>query len=452
METAVDLHSHSMFAGGSGGLSTSTENIEENMKKAHKRFIQADINSTLKGIQVLGSGDIQFTPWLNFFREDFEEEDGLFLFKDGKGDLRYCLQTEIILTAEMLKNKRKSSHTLILFPDFTAIEEFKTLLDKYEVKQDKLARPFVVLANNKAVSEFLYKVKDLHSLIEVIPAHVMTPEGVFGGNNGVNKLETFYGSFSKELQTFETGLSADPEILSIIPELDNKTLLSNSDAHSSQLHRIGREFTTLDIKSLNYKSIIDSLRNQKIAFSLEFPVSEGRFFLTGHRAGRKKPGLHEKEQYCFFSPEHVPEANTCPICKSKLTKGVLQRVFEICKSQGEKRTFQNANVPQKFLHGVPLTEVIATALQIKSPESKTVLKHYQEVVNVFGNEVNLWREHIDKVEDKLPKKINPAIRESILQIKKDNFGFFPPGFDGTYGSLILGQKVDYFGHAVINNT
>ena len=451
MEVSIDLHSHSMFAGGSGGLSTSSLSIQDNMKKAHKRFLEADTNSALKGIQIFGSGDIQFTPWLNFFKKDFEEEKGLFLFKEGKNDLRYCLQTEIIITAEMKKNKRKSVHTVILFPSFSAIESFKNLLTQFEVKQEKLARPFVVLDNNTAVSDFLHRVQEIDSLIEIIPAHVMTPEGVYGGNNGVNELGLFFGSFAEKIQIFETGLSADPEILSIIPELDNKTLLSNSDAHSSQLHRIGREFTVLNMNTKSYENIIDSLRNQKIAYSLEFPVSEGRFFLTGHRGGRKKPGVHTKDQYCFFSPEHVPEGNICPICKSKLTKGVLQRVFEICKAQGEDRKIDGSRLTQKYLHGVPLTEVIASALNIKSPETKTVLKHYKEVIAVYGNEVNLWRESNQNVIENLPQKLPEEIKSSIIAVKEDKFSFFPLGFDGAYGSLVLGEKQDYFGHVVIKN-
>ena len=441
-----------MFAGGSGGLSTSSSTIQETMKKAHARFIQADYNSSLKGIQVFGTGDIQFTPWLNFFKKDFEEENGLFSFKEGKSDLKYCLQTELILTAEMKKNKRKSVHILVLFPDYNSIEEFKQLLDKFDVKQEKLARPFVVLQNKEAVSDFLFKVQDINSLIEVIPAHIMTPEGIYGGNNGVNRLDEFFSSFSKEsIHVFETGLSADPEILSIIPELDGKTLLSNSDAHSSQLHRIGREFTVLKMNKLSYTEIINSLRNRKIAYSLEFPVSEGRFFLTGHRAGRKKPGEHSKDQYCFFSPEHVPEGNICPICHSKLTKGVLQRVFEICKFQGEARNLDRGKVDQKYLHGVPLTEVIALALKIKSPESKQVLKYYNELIAVFGNEVNLWRQKPEYVAENIPSKIPQEIISSIMSVKEDKFSFFPPGFDGTYGTLVVGQKSDYFGHKVIKN-
>ena len=439
-----------MFAGGSGGLSTSSESLQTNMKKAHKRFLEADTTSSLKGIQILGSGDIQFTPWLNFFKKDFLEEEGLFSFKEAKGDLRYCLQTEVIITAEISKKKRKSVHVVILFPSFASIEEFKVLLDHYEVKQEKLARPFIVLAHNEAVSDFLYKVQEIDSSIEIIPAHIMTPEGVYGGNNGVNRLEIFFGYFSSELKVFETGLSADPEILSIIPELDDNTLLSNSDAHSSQLHRIGREFTVLEMNKLNYRSIIDALRGQKIAYSLEFPVTEGRFFLTGHRAGRKKPGVHTKDQYCFFSPEHVPENNICPICNRNLTKGVFQRVFEISKTQGEDRKLHNNQKKQNFLHGVPLIEVITTALNIKSPDSKTALKHYQQVVSVFENEVKLWRADYQYVKDNMPKSIPTDIKTAILHIKNDNFSFFPLGFDGTYGKLVLGKKQDYFGHAVVN--
>ena len=47
--------------------------------------------------------------------------------------------------------------------------------------------------------------------------------------------------------------------------------------------------------------MINALRNRNISYSLEFPVSEGRFFLTGHRSNRKKPGKgHGKNEYCYF--------------------------------------------------------------------------------------------------------------------------------------------------------
>ena len=55
MEVSIDLHSHSMFAGGSGGLSTATSSIQENMKKPHKRYLEADRNTSLKRLQFFGT-------------------------------------------------------------------------------------------------------------------------------------------------------------------------------------------------------------------------------------------------------------------------------------------------------------------------------------------------------------------------------------------------------------
>ena len=89
-------------------------------------------------------------------------------------------------------------------------------------------------------------------------------------------------------------------------------------------------------------------------------------------------------------------------------------------------------------------------MNIKSAESKTVLKYYKEIIAVFGNEVNLWRETKQKAIENLPKKLPEEIKSSILAIKDDKFSFFPLGFDGTYGSLVLGKKQNYFGHSVIN--
>lgn len=451
MEIAVDLHAHSMFAGGSGALSLKPENFKASLIKAHKRFEIANKNSQLKGIQILGTGDIQFNPWLNFCKEFFiEKESGLFTYKDR--DLHYCLQTEIIITASINKKQRKSAHVVILFPHYEAIDDFKVLLDKYEVKQDKLPRPFLKLDNNNQVSEVLFKIKEIDSLLEIIPAHIMTPEGVYGGNNGVNRLSGFFGDFEKEISIVETGLSADPEILSIIPELDKRTLLSNADAHSSQLHRIGREFTVVNANQFTYKSVIESLRQRKIAFTLEFPVSEGRYFLTGHRSNRKKPGTgHGKNQYCYYSPELIPAKNLCPICNAPLSKGVLQRVFEIGKHQGKERSLagKNHEFNQNYLHGVPLVEVIASALNIKSPDAKSVLKPYFEIVSVFNNEVSLWKEDINKITSNFPKSVSNNILKAIIQVKNDNFCFSPPGFDGQYGSLVLGKSENYFGHSKI---
>ena len=448
MRIAVDLHAHSMFAGGAGGLSLSVGKKEESLKKAHIRFIEADKTSRMKGIRILGTGDIQFAPWLEFVKKSLSEvEEGFFVYKNSS--LRYVLQTEIIVTVPF-NRKRKASHVVILFPNIESVENFRHLLVRFGSKIEKMARPFVTLNSPEQCSEFFFEVKAIDHFIEIFPAHILTPEGVYGGNNGVDKLEWFFGEFVSEIRAVETGLSADPEVLALIPELDNKVLLSNSDAHSAAINRIAREFTVLNMSKFDYKGLINSIRNANIEFTLEFPPSEGRFFFTGHRAGRKKPKPHKNNEYCYFSPDKIPKDNICPICGAQLTKGVLHRAFEICQTWGEKRSFENIRLSQRFIHGVPLVEVIATALRLKSANSKKVLRLYERLLGEFGTEVELWSLSVDNVVSRLENvKIPIPVKNAIELVKKDLFGFEPPGFDGQYGKLVLGKKVPYLGQKKI---
>ena len=457
MLVAVDLHAHSMFAGGAGGISSSPERLKESYQRAHVRFEDANITSAKKGIQVMGSGDIQFKPWFQFF-QDFltETENGLFVYSPKKKSvndedlLHYLLQTEIIVTTRY-QRWRKASHVVILFPHLGVVREFHALLKRLGSKTEKMARPFVTIDTPEEVGNFFYDLINIDDRIEVIPAHILTPEGVFGGNNGVNRLEDFFGEFHKMIRIVETGLSADPEVIGLIPELDNRVLLSNSDAHSSALNRLAREFTVLNVEELSYDGIIQALREKKIEYTLEFPPTEGRFFFTGHRSGRKKPRSHGKSEFCYFSPDKIPEGNICPICGGELTKGVLHRAFEIAEAQGEKRSLEQTVISQRYVHGVPLIEAVAVGLGLKSISSKKVRFVYDRIIDFFGNEVNLWREDPKKVDEMLADLSVPEnVKRVICEIKRDNFTFDPPGFDGQYGRLVVGKKTPYLGMEVIN--
>ncbi len=457
MLVAVDLHAHSMFAGGAGGISSSPARLKESYHRAHLRFEEANITSAKKGIQIMGSGDIQFKPWLDFFQNYLTElEEGLFVYSrgskkiDDENLLHYLLQTEIIVTTKY-QRWRKASHVVILFPHLEVVREFHLLLKKLGSKTEKMARPFVTFGTPEEVSNFFYVLIVINNHVEVIPAHILTPEGVFGGNNGVNRLEDFFGDFHKMIRVIETGLSADPEIIGLIPELDNRVLLSNSDAHSSALNRLAREFTVLNVDELSYGGVIEALREKKIEYTLEFPPTEGRFFFTGHRAGRKKPRAHGKSEFCYFSPDRIPEGNICPICGGELTKGVLHRAFEIAEAQGDKRSLEQAVVSQRYVHGVPLIEAVAVGLGLKSISSKKVRLVYDRIIEFFGSEVNLWREDPLRVDEMLASLPIPEnVKRVICEIKRDNFTFDPPGFDGQYGRLVVGKKTPYLGMEVIN--
>ncbi|MHA2091296.1 MAG: endonuclease Q family protein [Candidatus Kariarchaeaceae archaeon] len=451
MRINFDLHSHSAYAGGAlaGGSG------KEKERRVRKRFIESSMYSPLKGINLIGTGDCQFEPWLTFLQENIEEvAPGIFAYKhnlDLKSDFlghhdyqapQYLLQTEFIFTSPLPNSKRKKkAHVLVLLPDFTRVRELNSLLDTYEVSRKNVARPFIVSESKEQTEEKVHAILDLDPMIEVIPAHVLTPEGVYGGNQRINRMEEFFGTATGRIKAIETGLSADPDILSLIPELDNRTLISNADAHSAALNRLGREFTSIEIGKLSYNSIIDCIRQNKVIHTAEFHPTEGRYFLTGHRGDRKKPGLHDKNQFCCFSPKHVPVDDICPQCEKPLTVGVLQRAYEICQAQGEERKIGHDN-ERDFVTMIPLVEIIGYSLNIRTLSSKKVLQLYAEIMKISKTEVDLWTKKT--VENQLVNsKIPESLIDDIIHIKQGNFCFTPGGFDGTYGILQIGTTLDY---------
>ncbi|MFX0172164.1 MAG: endonuclease Q family protein [Candidatus Hodarchaeota archaeon] len=451
LEIAIDLHAHSIFAGGTQGLKISPEKSALNRKKAISRLNKTNETMPLKGIKLIGTGDCQFETWMDILHETLiEETNGVFYLKDAK-QVGYILQTEIIFTIP-IGRRSKVVHVVFLFPDYTSIETFQGLLDKWEVKHKKMARPFIKCISPNQVSDRIFTILDIDTWIEAIPAHIMTPQGVFGSNIRINHLNEFFGAVASELQVFETGLSADPEFLVLIPELDDRVLISCSDAHSGALHRMGREYTVLSVSKIDYPSIISALRRNQVILTAEFPPEEGRFFLTGHRSGRKAPGIHGISDYCYFSPQHVPVQDICPICSKTLTIGVFQRCVEISRAQGVDRKIGDVEPLKNFVRMVPLIDIIAHVQGIKTKTSKSIIAKYHHITSFIGPERNIWQLSSEEVGNKLEGKIETRLLEAILQVKAGNFTFHPYGFDGVYGTLKIGQKGNYKDVKVINSS
>jgi PHP family Zn ribbon phosphoesterase len=442
MELTVDLHAHSVFAGGVQALKLSPEKATTNKKKALNHLTKTNETMPLKGIDLVGTGDCQFSIWTEILKEVLiEETEGIFCLKNNF-DTHFILQTEIIFTSPVQKNT-KLVHVVFLFPSFSAVNSFRDLLDKWGVKHTKMARPFVKCESHNHVSDRIYQIMEIDPLIEVIPAHIMTPQGVFGSNIRINKLSDFFGPVSEKIHIIETGLSADPQFLGLIPELDELTLVSSSDAHSSALHRMGREFTVLNIQKFDYSSIISSLRNNKVILTAEFPPEEGRFFLTGHRGGRKKPGIHGDLEYCYFSPQHVPRNDQCPICNKQLTIGVFQRCIEISKAQGSERVLTEIIPKQDFVRMVPLIDILSDVMGVKTKTAKSLINEYRKIVSIIGPESKLWQISQGEIEEKLSGTIDESIIKALRLVKDGKFTFYPFGYDGEYGSLKIGQQGNY---------
>ncbi len=442
MDVAVDLHAHSVFAGGTQSLKISSEKQAFNRKKAINHLLKTNETMPLKGIDIIGTGDCQFTIWTEILSEVFVEDKPGIFFLENHYNTRFILQTELIFTLPVQK-RSKITHILFFFPDFVNVLSFRDLLRKWGVKYEKMARPFVKCESKEIVSKRINEILDLHPLIEAVPAHVMTPQGIYGSNVRINFLNEFFGECTDRINVLETGLSADPQFLGLIPELDKKTLISNSDAHSSALHRMGREFTVLELSKITYSNVIQALRKNRVKYTVEFPPEEGRFFLTGHRAGRKKPGLHEADEYCFFSPQHVPTNDICPICNKPLTVGVYQRCVEINKVQGEERRLEDKNRQEIYIRMVPLIDIISNALGVKTKTAKSINDEYRLIHSFIGPETQLWKLPVEKLIEQLTGKINDTVINAIIKVKTGDFTFYPYGYDGEYGVLKLGKRGNF---------
>ena len=425
MHISVDLHSHSGHAGGVGEIRLDA------VASAMRR----------KGIDVFGTGDCLQPAWRRELAIILvEEECGLFRLRDGDDSARFILQTEIIITASVPGRRgRNAPHVVVLFPSFSAADAAAKLLEKWNSKLG-IGRPFLKCASSKEVAERIGAILEIDDAIEIIPAHVMTPQGIYGCEPHLDSMREFFSDAADSLHAVETGLSADPTLLAMIPELDSFALISNSDCHSDASHRLGREFTTLDASERSYRAIISAIRSRRIVRTAEFNPAEGRYFLTGHRGDK----AGHSGVACVFSPEFTPQDKVCPICGKRLTIGVLERALELSRAQGGGREIGSVKSRQEFIHTVPLSEICAYNFGVGNPESKKVLALYEKIVDAFGTEVAFWEADAAEIKRKLYGVVPEKHLANILEVKRGNFTFEPLGFDGLYGKLVIGRTGDWF--------
>ena len=98
---------------------------------------------------------------------------------------------------------------------------------------------------------------------------------------------------------------------------------------------------------------------------------------------------------------------------------------------------------------VPLAEIIAKSIGIRSPNAKSVTKIYEIIVTAISNECNLWTMKFTALKDILYQLVDEKIANAIIVVRKGNFCFDPPGFDGTYGDLTLNKTAGYHGIKII---
>jgi uncharacterized protein (TIGR00375 family) len=393
MEIVVDFHVHSKYS-----RATSKDMDVEHLSSTAK----------IKGINVVGTGDFTHPQWLLELKNNLSEVSAGIYERNG---------THFILTAEVNNiftkaQKSRRVHNILIAPSFKIVAEINKALSEYgDLFAD--GRPILKLDAKK----MLKMLRSISHDIYLIPAHLWTPWfGLLGSATGFDSVEECFEEETENIYAVETGLSSDPAMNWRLSKLDKFALISNSDAHSPK--NLGREANIFDCE-IDYYQIMDIIKkrnNKQFLYTIEFFPQEGKYHYDGHRLCGQ----------CFEPRQTIANNFICPVCKKKITVGVMHRVEELSdREQG----FENKNsVPFKNI--IPLREIIAEVKKV-GPDTKTVQQEYNHIVTQAGSEFEAL---LKKSEKELKTFCNNKVAQGIIRVRNAQVNIHP-GFDGEYGKI-----------------
>lgn len=398
-EIIADLHIHSKYS------RATSINLDLNSLSRYAK---------IKGLNLLGTGDFTHPKWFYELKSNLvEKEKGVYYYQD----FPFIFTTEVSLI--YTKGRGRRVHILILAPSIEIVEQ----INSYFASKGRLdydGRPIF----NITCPELTEDLMKISKNIEIIPAHAWTPWfGIFGSMSGFDSLKEAFEDKEEYIHAIETGLSSDPEMNWKISELNNRTILSFSDAHSFWPWRLGREATIFetDKENINYNEILNAIRTNGIKATIEVDPAYGKYHYDGHRL-------------CNFScsPKQSKELNNiCPICKKQLVIGVENRVNELTDQETYVRVMKKTIKP--YYKILPLHEILS--ITHSSPvNSKKIIPIYDSLIKKLGNEFDILL-HAEKQDI---AKLDPRSADLILQNRIGNIKV-KPGYDGVYGEILLSE-------------
>ena len=288
-----------------------------------------------KGISVVGIIDCA-SPYViedikNFLAtgEAYEIADGGIIYKD-----KVCiiLGSEIETSEINDEGKTGSAHNLCYFPSLKDIKAFSKEMSTH-IKNITLSSQRA----NISAYELVDIVEKYNGVL--IPAHVFTPHKSFYGNCTDRLSKIFKEKFSK-IPAIELGLSSDTFLADEISELETKTFITNSDAHS--LPKIAREYNKILLQDISFKELIMALKNEG-----------GRRILANYGLDPKLGKYHRTFcEKCGKPVEGVAPVLQCPNCdSSNITMGVFDRI-EVIK---DKKETKSPSFRPPYIYQIPLT-------------------------------------------------------------------------------------------------
>lgn len=369
MQLSADLHIHSPYS------------IAVSKAMSPERLLEA---GRIKGLDMLGTGDALHPGWRSLWADYMDNDEGILIVPtmeiEAKGKVHHLIMADTLDTAAAI------------------------------------AEAFSPFSNNAATSGRPYVSLDGEKIVEIVhdcggivgPAHAFTPwTGMYGK---FESLAACYGTATPDF--LELGLSADSSYGAGIAELDGLPFLSNSDAHSPSPHKIGREFTRIEVHAKTAKAVIQHICRGDISLNAGIFPETGKYSCTACTRCYTHFTCAEGEQFSW----------RCPCDGGQIKMGV--RDCTLIHSTG------GSSIRPPYIHTVSLGEIVSAVLNTSSLLTRKCQALYSELTGTLGTEISIL---ID-----LPLSdifaVNSKVAGVISDIRNGD-GILYPGGGGKYGTL-----------------
>ncbi len=355
-----------------------------------------------KGIDIVGIIDCA-SPYViedieNFLStgEAYEIEDGGIIYKD-----KVCiiLGSEIETSEEGLNGHLGSAHNLCYFPHLKDIKGFSKEMSKH-IKNITLSSQRADLSAYELV-DIVEKYNGI-----LIPAHCFTPHKSFYGNC-TDRLEKIFKEKYYKIPAIELGLSSDTYLADMISELENKTFLTNSDAHS--LPKIAREYNKILVEDISFKELLKAIKNE-----------DGRKIISNYGMDPKLGKYHRT--YCEVCGKNIKgdaPVTKCDTCDSRnITMGVYDRI-EIIK---DKETSISPKNRPEYIYQIPLSFIPGVGK-----------KSLEKLLDTFDTEMNIIH-NLSK--DDIEAVVGEKVANNIISAR-DGKMKIQAGGGGVYGQVCI---------------
>lgn len=356
-----------------------------------------------KGIGVVGIIDCG-SPYVQEDIEHFLETGEAYEIKDGgiiyKDKVCIILGSEIE-TSEINENgKTGSAHNLCYFPSLADIKAFSNEMRNH-------IRNITLSSQRADISAYeLVDIVEKYNGI-LIPAHCFTPHKSFYGNC-TERLERIFKEKFNKIFAIELGLSADTFLADEISELETRSFLTNSDAHS--LPKIAREYNKMQVEDISFKELVMALKNES-----------GRKIVCNYGLDPKLGKYHRTYcEVCGKNIEGDAPVTKCDTCDSRnITMGVYDRI-EVIK---DKQKTQSPENRPPYVYQIPLTFIPGLGQ-----------KMIDKLLTNFGTEMNIL--HVATPDD-IEAVVGTKLARNIVNAREGNVNITAGG-GGVYGKITAG--------------